>query len=548
MSIAISIAALLGGIGVFMVGMKFMSTGLESIASRGLEKVLSKISNNRFMGLVIGTLVTAIVQSSSATTVMSIGLVNAGVMTFAQSAAIIVGANIGTTVTGFLTAIAGLDIDILAFLYIFAAIGIFLKMFSKKDRTLSLGDILLGLGLIFIGLDLMSGAFKTDVMNQTIKNIFSNISFPLLLLTIGILITALIQSSSAVTGIVIAMASAGAIELEYAFFIILGANIGTCITGIIASIGSTTNAKKVALFQIIFNTFGVLLFLPLTWIFKDQFIDFFERMLPGNITFQIAFYHLLFNLSTSLLVLPFLKFFIGLVNKLIVEKESSTEFRLLNIDDKIINTPAVAVNQIKKEIIRMANMARENLDLIMSSILKNTEVKRDDLIYTENYLNYLNKAIATHLITLSGITKSRNDERIIGSFYHVINDIERIGDHAENFLEIHEVLNKDNLSFSKRALLEIDELYQMIIRMYDIAIIVLKENRESRLPQISSLEETVDMFEINMKNSYVDRIKNEPSIVETSPFFFEIISGLERIGDHLTNIAYSITSPTGDEK
>ena len=547
MDIVSNIVMLLGGIAVFIVGMSFMRDGLESIAGKKMQRIISKISGNRWAGVGIGTGVTAVIQSSTATTLMTIGFVGAGVMTLFQATAIIIGANIGTTLTAFLAASSTFGV-LSSLLQLMAIIGVFMKLLAKKDRTKYVGDILLGLGLLFIGLDLLSSAFKGPEISAAITTMFQTISFPLLLLLLGILVTAIMQSSSAVTSILVAMGVANAISIDYAFYVVLGANIGTCLTGVLASIGSPTDARRVAIVQVLLNSLGVLIFLPLTWIFSDQLVGMFNRLFPGQVAFQIAFYHLGFNFLTALIATPLIKRLIALTCKIVPEKVKPEDFyKLVHVDELILNNPLIGIVQIKKEILRMAGLAYDNLKSAMEAINNQDLSNSVNIEKTESLINYLNKTIAQHLIKLSSINVSRQDESKIGSFHHVINDIERIGDHAKNFLDVAQKMSSFDLAFSEQGNKEINIMYNIILGMYDLAVEILSTDDKSKLPTLSKLEERVDSYQKELDINYISRVRADHNIVDSGPFFYTIVSGLERIGDHLTNIAYSISSPTGDE-
>ena len=443
-----SLIWLLAGVGIFIVGMNFMSSALEKSAGSGMKKLLGKISNNRVSGVGIGAGVTAIIQSSSATSVMVIGLVNAGVMTLIQATPIIMGANIGTTITGLLVALKNDYFNMI--MYLLSFVGVMLGFF-KSEKVKIAGTLCSGLGLIFVGLNIMSSeqAFGNPLIERMFTDIFSVVNFPLLLILVGIIFTALIQSSSAATGVVITMVGTGVMPLELALFIILGANIGTCITALLASVGANSNSKRVAFIHFAFNTIGTLAFTALIWILKEPAIKLLVSMFPGEdamaLQMRVSAFHVIFNVSTTLLLLPFANHLVKLSKMVIKDKKISDEMRSLKfVDDRLLATPPVALMQVKKEMNYMLELVEENINRSFKAM--ETGELADGPIIKENeaIIDFTNGALTKFLINLS-TSATRKDEKKIGSYFHVLNDLERIGDHAENFFEIgDEMLSKEN--------------------------------------------------------------------------------------------------------
>ncbi|MDR3263470.1 MAG: Na/Pi cotransporter family protein [Clostridiales bacterium] len=549
MGIILSIFALLGGVGVFMTGMKFMSEGLEHGAGKGIQRLLGKISNNRFAGAGIGAAVTGIIQSSSATTVMVIGFVNAGIMTLLQATPIIVGVNVGTTVTGLISALSAFKVT--SYFAAFAFAGIFIVMFSKKEKVLMAGKIMSGIGLIFIGLELMGMAFKGDsALNAVMTNLFTSISFPLLLVLLGMIFTAIIQSSSAFIGIILAMIGAEVLPLESALFIILGANIGTCITAILAAIGASVNAKRTAVVHLLFNITGTLVFVIFLMIFTDPIVVFLQKIIP-TAQFQVAAFHTFFNVITALLVLPFVKQLAHLAEIIIPDKQTVGEeedFKLVYVDERLLLTPPAAVFQLKKEVKNMSDLAKENLVKSIGCLLKLNTFAKDKIFQDEERINFINKGIAAFLIKLSSVSTSKSEEVFIGSLHHVISNIERIGDYAQNFVEETEEIIEKNISFSEAALREIKIMYEKIIEMYDAAIDVFMTEDVSKLGFVAAIEDEVDDMKKNFGTNHIKRLNDRNCKVDTGAYFYAVISGLERVADHLTNIAFSIKSPSGSQR
>ena len=545
MTVFLCILALLAGSGVFMAGMNMLSSNLEKIAGNKMKSLLGKISNNRFAGVGIGASVTAIIQSSAATTVMAIGFVNAGVMTLMQATAIIMGANIGTTVTGLLVSLSSFDISL--YFSVFTFIGI-MMMFIKNDKVKIIGGILAGLGLLFVGLDLMSNAFNDPAIKEFFIEIFTSINFPLLLILCGIVFTALLQSSSAATGLVIVMVGNGAIDVSSALFIILGSNIGTCVTAIIASIGTTTNAKRTAFIHLAFNVIGTIIFTIFIWIFTPYIVSFLDAIFPNNGEMQIALFHIIFNVTTTLLLLPFIKWLVRLAELVIREKkkESAPAFTLKYVDDRLLTTPPIALMQVKKEVEYMASLANENLERSFDVIFLKDKTKIDKVYEVEEHINFMNNALTKYLIKLSSLVNS-DEEKIIGSYFHVLNDIERIGDHAENFMEVGIKLIENNLSFSKEGEEEVKTMYSKVLAMYDLAIEGFDDVKKNHLKELDKYEQQLDDMKDDLSSSHFDRLADGKCSIEMGDMFYSIISGLERVGDHLVNVGYSIFNPTGSQ-
>ena len=545
MTVFLCILALLAGSGVFMAGMNMLSSNLEKIAGNKMKSLLGKISNNRFAGVGIGASVTAIIQSSAATTVMAIGFVNAGVMTLMQATAIIMGANIGTTVTGLLVSLSSFDISL--YFSVFTFIGI-MMMFIKNDKVKIIGGILAGLGLLFVGLDLMSNAFNDPAIKEFFIEIFTSINFPLLLILCGIVFTALLQSSSAATGLVIVMVGNGAIDVSSALFIILGSNIGTCVTAIIASIGTTTNAKRTAFIHLAFNVIGTIIFTIFIWIFTPYIVSFLDAIFPNNGEMQIALFHIIFNVTTTLLLLPFIKWLVKLAELVIREKkkESAPAFTLKYVDDRLLTTPPIALMQVKKEVEYMASLANENLERSFDVIFLKDKTKIDKVYEVEEHINFMNNALTKYLIKLSSLVNS-DEEKIIGSYFHVLNDIERIGDHAENFLEVGIKLIENNLSFSKEGEEEVKTMYSKVLAMYDLAIEGFDDVKKNHLKELDKYEQQLDDMKDDLSSSHFDRLADGKCSIEMGDMLYSIISGLERVGDHLVNVGYSIFNPTGSQ-
>ncbi len=546
MEILKAVLVLLAGCGVFIAGMNMLGDGLEKSAGGGLKKMLGKISGNRFAGVGIGAGVTAIIQSSSATSVMAIGFVNAGVMTLYQAAAIIMGANIGTTITGVIVAFSYLKI-VKMVVAALAFIGVMMTFF-KRERIKQIGGILCGFGLIFVGLDVMGGAFDNyPEITVFFQNLFERVDFPLLLVVLGAMFTAIIQSSSAATGIFITMVGVGALGIDSALFLVLGSNIGTCITAVIACIGAGENAKRTALFHLSFNVIGSIFFTILIWIFKDPAVGFLQSVTSSR-EMQLAWFHVIFNVVTTILLLPFLKQLVALATKIIPDKVSkNTENRQLKyVDELLLTTPSIAVMQVKKEVEYMAEQAQENLKKSFKALNGVATEYSAEIEEREQVINFTNKEVTRFLIKLSPLVDV-SDERHVGAYFHVLNDLERIGDHAENFGEIALEMQKKDLAFSEIAVQELNEMETAVLRMFEIAAEAFDDMDSTRLGELTMLENQVDTMKRDLTTRHYTRLAEGKCKVEHSPYFSSMVVGLERVADHLVNVGYSILNPTGSQ-
>ncbi len=546
-----SLIWLLAGVGVFIVGMNFMGDALERSAGAGMKRLLEKISNNRFSGVGIGAGVTAIIQSSSATSVMVIGLVNAGVMTLMQATPIIMGANIGTTITGILVALKNDYFDMLMYLFAFAGV---MMGFAKKEKVKIAGCLFSGLGLIFVGLNIMSSeqAFGNPLVENLFTEIFKVIDFPLLLIVVGVIFTALIQSSSAATGVVITMVGAGVLPLELALFIILGANIGTCVTALLASVGANANSKRVALIHFTFNVIGSVLFAAIIWIFKKPVIDILVSAFPGDdamsLQMRVSLFHVIFNVTTTLLLLPFVRQLVNYSCSVIKDKKDTEETMSLKyVDERLLTMPTVALMQVKKEIDYMIKLAQENTRLSFDAMNNGETQKGEQIVKNEAIIDFTNSALTEFLIKLSAVIEG-NDEKIIGSYFHVLNDIERIGDHAENFYEIGVEMKEKGISFSEKAIDGVKEMCETVLKMFDISIDAFENLNKKELPELTKLEESVDAMKKELIAGHFTRLAEGNCSVEVSPYYSSTVGGLERVADHLVNVGFSIVSPVGSEK
>ncbi len=545
-----SLIWLLAGVGIFIVGMNFLSDALQKSAGSGMKKLLGKISNNRFSGVGIGAGVTAIIQSSSATSVMVIGLVNAGVMTLMQAVPIVMGAKIGTTITGVLVALKNDYFDMA--MYLLAFVGVVMGFFKKEKIKLA-GTLCCGLGLIFVGLNIMSSeqAFGNPLVEEMFINIFRVVDSPLLLVLIGIIFTALIQSSSAATGVVITMVGTGVLELDMAMFIVLGANIGTCVTAVLASLGANANSKRVALIHVTVNTIGVIVFGALVWIFLDPTVNALMTLIPGtdpmSLQMRVSVFHVAFNVSTTIILLPFVNQLVQFSHLIIRDKKPSDSRALKFVDDRMLTMPSVALSQVKKEMDYMLSLVERNIHNSFDSLQSGTPTEGESIVENESVIDFTNGALTKFLIKLSAVVDSGRENEV-GTYFHVLNDLERVGDHAENFYEISEEMAAKSLAFSDVAREELRGMCDTVLAMFDIAKDAFETLNVSRLSELTALEEQVDELKKSLIAGHYARLAEGSCHVDHSPYFSSTVLGLERVADHLVNVGYSVLNPIGSQK
>lgn len=546
-----SLIWLLAGVGVFIVGMNFMGDALEKSAGHGMKRFLERISNNRFSGVGIGAGVTAIIQSSSATSVMVIGLVNAGVMTLMQATPIIMGANIGTTITGVLVALKNDYFNMAMYLLAFAGV---MMGFFKKEKIKLAGSLCCGLGLIFVGLEVMSSeqAFGNPLVKDLFTEIFQKIDFPLLLILVGVIFTGLIQSSSAATGVVITMVGAGVLPLDLALFIVLGANIGTCVTALLASVGANANSKRVALIHFTFNVIGTVFFTAIIWLFKDPVVNMLVSIFPGSdpmsLQMRVSLFHVVFNVTTTVLLLPFVKQLVDYSCKVIKDKEKEEKTKALKfVDDRLLSMPSVALIQVKKEIDYMFSLVEENISLSFNALETGKLVSSEKIECNESIIDFTNGALTRFLIKLSSMVE-QSDELIIGSYFHVLNDLERVGDHAENFYEIVAEMASKKLTFSEKGQNDIKAMSDKVMQMLVISKDAFDNLNKAELSMLDEFEEEIDAMKKELTASHFIRLAEGDCSMDVSPYYSSTVAGLERVADHLINIGYSIVNPIGSQK
>lgn len=545
-ALVLSIIVLLVGAAVFIVGMNMMSSGLKKSTGRGLRRLLKRIRRNRFACFGIGTAVTALVQSSAATGVMAIGFIAAGAMTVFQGVNIILGAYVGTTVTGLIASLSSFSIS--KYFIVLAVIGVVL-MFIKKELIKNIGEILAGLGLLFFGLNTMSNAITSnaDLVNG-IEAFFEAVKFPLLLLLIGALVTALLQSSSASIGITVAMVGTGTLQFEQAVYIVLGATIGTVITLLIATIGGDVNVKRTGGIVLIIRVLAALVALAIYWPLAPYINNGFKAIFADNNALAIAVFHVIYNIIFMLAALPLVGPLEKLSIKLIRDKDEEKKREALKyIDSHLLNTPTIALMQVKREIMNMMSLAHDNLKRGFERILEQDPSNDKEIIETEDKIDYINNQITAFLIELTH-TASLKDEKTIGSFFHVVNDIERIGDHAYNFYDSSLKMVANDLKFSDTAKKEFREMFAIVDEMFELSFTIFHDQTGTYLKKLHDLENQTDSLKNKLSSAHYERIQKNMCKMENSPFYTSLVSELERVADHLVNVGYSIDSPVGDDE
>jgi phosphate:Na+ symporter len=550
-AIITSLLTLLAGIGVFLIACQMMSSNLEAASSERLKKLFSKASGSKLLGVGIGALGTAAIQSSGATTVMTIGFVNAGIISLSQAATIIYGANIGTTVTAQIVALGmfgGNSVSTSVIFSAFAGLGAFLSLFSKKNSYKTLGGILAGFGLLFVGLELMSGSMESFAALDGIKTFLASISNPLLLVLLGALLTAIIQSSSVMTSIALAMVVTGLIDIDQGIFLTMGSNIGSCVVAIIAGVTSGTNAKRTALIHLLFNCSGVVLFMLVAWgigVFDVSYGSLFEKLFPSAPQMQLAMFHTFFNLVTVLLMLPLTGVLVSLVKRIIPERQvaNGSEFTLHYVNENMLRTPPVAVGQVKREIIRMADIAVQNMDRSLDMAVQLDFSNRSVFERDERQLNFLNQELIAFVVRLSGKQGlGEKDRTYLSGTYRSIRDLERIGDYAENIVEYATALSESSQQFSDEAKYEISQLVTLMHQLYQNVIKAYQNEDLMALDKANAIEEEIDDYTKRMEEGHIARMEKGICTPSVGAQYLELSSNAERIADHMINVAKSIKS------
>lgn len=531
-----NVLSLLGGLALFLYGMHMMSVGLETAAGDRMKAILEKLTSNRLLGVAVGAGITAVIQSSSATTVMVVGFVNSGLMTLNQAVWIIMGANIGTTITGQLIA---LDASRIAPLV--AIIGVVMVTFLKGKRINSIGDILAGLGILFIGMDMMSNSMTPLQDSPVFLNAMTSISNPLLAIALGAGFTALIQSSSASVGILQALALSGLIPLSSSIYIIFGQNIGTCITAVLASIGTTRNAKRATAIHLLFNIIGTAIFVVISLV--TPFTDFMIRMAPGNPMAQIANVHTTFNLVTTILLLPFGTMLVKAVEKLLPD----TQARVMDEDHWLeglmaskhhLGVSTIAISQLREEIRDMMSMAVKNVDSSFQAVEQGPgEDGIKEIEDREEEIDLANVRLSKKISRVLVLDQTPKDIETLNKMYSVLGNIERIGDHAMNLAEYAQTIKEKELTFSEYAQSEFTVMADSCSKGMELLEQAAAGSRNFTLEKVQEIEQKIDDITLKFRQNQIDRMREGHCSVEASILYSEMLTDYERIGDHMLNIA-----------
>lgn len=535
-----AVVGLLAGLGAFLFGFKVLSESIEKLANSRMRRWFDKTSKSKLAGVGIGALTTAIIQSSSATTVMIVGFVNAGLMSLYQATTVIMGANIGTTITAQIASLQAFDF--IGFVSVFACVGVFMDMLSKNEKVKTVGIIFAGLGLVFLGLQVMSDSMSIFRNSEAFKGFLTGVRNPFLLLLIGAAFTALVQSSSAVTSLVIVMAGAGlsigAPNGNGVLFLVLGSNIGTCITAILSSVGASTNAKRASLIHLMFNVFGSVIFTAFLLCWPSFMQDTLVKWFPQAQT-QIAMFHTFFNVICVAIFLPFTSLFVKIAQKAVREKQTINTSEARFLDERILQTPAIALNQATKETEYLAQLAMQSLDLAFNGFLKEDETSKAQVDALNARIFELNGKIIDYLIKISANDVSYGDEKMISALHHGANDIIRISELADNVTKYTANCKRDEITFSPAVKASLEEMYKKILNLYEKTRLVFVQGDITALKNVDSIEDEIDGARREMVNDHIRRLNEGKCKPASSGVFINLVGNLERAADHLTYLAHS---------
>ena len=554
MELFMSLLIMLGGVAVFMFGMKQMSLSMGQGAGVGVQRLFKKISKNRITDYGIGIGATVIVQSSSAVSIMTVGLANAGIVDVKNGSGMILGAKVGTTLTAFMFALSGVSkgsFSMSALFAAFAFIGVMIMYMSNDDKLNSLAQFITGFGMLFAGLELMETAIggPNSILSVELQKVFQyDIMFnPICLVILGILFTSIIQSSTAATGLFLIFLTTGVIaSVDQSFFLIMGANIGTCSDGLLASIGTTANGKRIAAFHLISSVIGAAVFSVLLVIFRTPVVNLFENMFPDNPAWSLATFNLSYNIIYTLLLLVFLTPLVNMVTKMIKDKKPQGA-NVSFIDDRLIITPAVAIENALKEVHGMALMARENMDCAFRGLLHTDTSESKKIAATEYAIDDLTRELASYFIKISAAGSSVENEKLVGGLHHVINDIERIGDHAVDLAKETNYMQQHEIHFLPETGEELEIIYSKIMDMFILAISAFKTRQTHNLEKIAEMQADVNKSLASTRNTHITRLNSNAYSIELSKSLYSTLFALERFSDHTVNIAFSIRSDTGSK-
>lgn len=535
-----TILTMAGGLGLFLFGMELMSDSIEKVAGARLRRILEIFTTNRFMGMIVGIIFTGIIQSSSACTVMVVSFVNSGLMNLYQAAGVILGANIGTTITSQLVSFNLSKIAPLILL-----VGVVVMMFTKKEKVRKVAEVVVGFGILFVGLSTMSQAMANMKNEPQVVNLLMSLKNPFLATLMGFALTAIIQSSSVTVSIVLLLANQDLLPLPITLYIILGCNIGACATAMLASMTGKKDAKRAALIHLLFNIIGTVIIYIALFVAGDQIVELIKSISADNGRF-VANAHTLIKIAQVIMLFPFTGWLVKMTYLIVPGEDQKVGYResyqLKYIGDKVVFNPATAVVEVIKELERMASLAEENLNRAMNALITLDEEDIEEVYEVEKNINFLNHAITDYLVKINQTTLPIEDLNSLGALFHVVNDIERIGDHAENVADAARQRKEEGVSISKEAQKELGDMLEMVNKIIRYAVEMFAKSDETHMQEIITLEDQVDEKERELQKKHVERLTKGECSPEAGMIFSDIVSGLERVADHATNIAFAITT------
>lgn len=535
-----TILTMAGGLGLFLFGMELMSDSIEKVAGARLRRILEIFTTNRFMGMIVGIIFTGIIQSSSACTVMVVSFVNSGLMNLYQAAGVILGANIGTTITSQLVSFNLSKIAPLILL-----VGVVVMMFTKKEKVRKVAEVVVGFGILFVGLSTMSQAMANMKNEPQVVNLLMSLKNPFLATLMGFALTAIIQSSSVTVSIVLLLANQDLLPLPITLYIILGCNIGACATAMLASMTGKKDAKRAALIHLLFNIIGTVIIYIALFVAGDQIVELIKSISADNGRF-VANAHTLIKIAQVIMLFPFTGWLVKMTYLIVPGEDQKVGYResyqLKYIGDKVVFNPATAVVEVVKELERMASLAEENLNRAMNALITLDEEDIEEVYEVEKNINFLNHAITDYLVKINQTTLPIEDLNSLGALFHVVNDIERIGDHAENVADAARQRKEEGISISKEAQKELGDMLEMVNKIIRYAVEMFAKSDETHMQEIATLEDQVDEKERELQKKHVERLTKGECSPEAGMIFSDIVSGLERVADHATNIAFAITT------
>ena len=535
-----TILTMAGGLGLCLFGMELMSESIEKVAGARLRRILEIFTTNRFMGMIVGIIFTGIIQSSSACTVMVVSFVNSGLMNLYQAAGVILGANIGTTITSQLVSFNLSKIAPLILL-----VGVVVMMFTKKEKVRKVAEVVVGFGILFVGLSTMSQAMANMKNEPQVVNLLMSLKNPFLATLMGFALTAIIQSSSVTVSIVLLLANQDLLPLPITLYIILGCNIGACATAMLASMTGKKDAKRAALIHLLFNIIGTVIIYIALFVAGNQIVELIKSISADNGRF-VANAHTLIKIAQVIMLFPFTGWLVKMTYLIVPGEDQKVGYResyqLKYIGDKVVFNPATAVVEVVKELERMASLAEENLNRAMNALITLDEEDIEEVYEVEKNINFLNHAITDYLVKINQTTLPIEDLNSLGALFHVVNDIERIGDHAENVADAARQRKEEGVSISKEAQKELGDMLEMVNKIIRYAVEMFAKSDETHMQEIITLEDQVDEKERELQKKHVERLTKGECSPEAGMIFSDIVSGLERVADHATNIAFAITT------